>query len=174
MAEAVIPALVITEIAATAGATYASYAAAKAQNEAIEASMKSQAEALRIQQKQLAEQAGLEKMRNIARAQQIIGRLRVAAGEAGVGIAGSYDALIRQTLYETALNEKIIQQNYLNQVQYARTAAQANMARLQGRTISPGLAAFESFAAYAPQLVNTGLAIKRMQTMQQLSGRTNV
>lgn len=120
--------------AATTGlGIYSNYSAARQQNQAIERSMAEQNKALEVTQQQIAEQAGLERFKSARRAHQIEGKLRVAAGDAGLGMGGTWAALSRQAGMDEAINQAIIQSNFDNQIAAARSGTRANLISLEGQ-----------------------------------------
>ena len=130
-------------------------AGAKSQNAAIGRSMRSQAEAAGIQQNQLAQRAGLERRKRIAEARQIEGRIRVLAAADGVGVGGSWLALLRQADADAATNLQTLDTNYANQIAAVRSGAQANLDALSARVQNELLAAFAGGA----RGYQTGLSI---------------
>lgn len=127
---------------------------ARQQNKAMARSMDSQARAVEIQQRQLAQQAGLERMSNERREAQAIGRIRAAAGSAGVS-GGSVAALENQAAADAAINNTTILANYRNQIDAVRTGGQANLDQLASQYQSPILAGISG----AMRGAQTGLAI---------------
>jgi hypothetical protein len=144
-----------TTALAIGASTYLSAQAAKRQNEAIENAMSSQQGSTIAAQGQIAERAGLERLKASRQAAQIEGKLRVAAAEAGTGIGGSFARLSLQNTFDEGLNQKIIQQNYENQIAGVRSGLAANLDQLESQTVSPILAAF----AGGVSGLSTGLSI---------------
>lgn len=133
-------------------------AAAMQRNQAISAAMQSQVKAAKTQQEQLAEAASVERMKTMRTSQQLQGRVRVAAAQAGATSEGSFEAFDRQAAFDAGLNKAIIDRNLFNQQQAVRSGAQANLASLSGSTQNPFLAAFGG----GVQGMQTGLAIGQM------------
>ena len=79
----------------------------KAERQRVQAAQQVQ----RVQTKQVQRQAAVEQTKSMNRAHLIRSRIRVAAGESGIGLGGTYEALVRQTDIDQAFNEDIIQQN---------------------------------------------------------------
>lgn len=130
----------LVTLAAAGASTFLTIEQARAQNKAIQRSMNSQAQAAGIQQEQLVEQAAVERRRIQNQTQQIEGRLRVAAGESGVGLGGSMEALGRQAQIDQATNLAILDSNLDNQQQRVQSGLEANLASLSAQTQNPLLA----------------------------------
>jgi len=139
--------------AAAAGAT--AYEGVRKQNAAIEASQRAQGEAAGLQQQQLTEAAALERNKRINEANMIRSRLRVSAGERGVGMAGSTAAFMRQLDYAASMNMAIINRNLANQNRAVMSGAQANIAALTAGLGNRLLSAFSGALGGA----STGLQI---------------
>lgn len=75
-----------------------------------------QLKAITAEQKQVAAQAELEKAKTINRANAIQSRIRVAAGESGIGLGATYNALQRQTEYDATINNRIADLNAMAQI----------------------------------------------------------
>lgn len=140
---------------------------AKAHNKAISASIKSQRSAAAAQGKQISEQAALEKLKRQREAEQVRGRLRVAAGEAGVGTTGSFGALLRQSDFDLALNQSIIEKN--RESQAARVASEFRAGAIstaaQGQnvglsTLSGGLAGLSTGISIQSAIKSLGDQLK--------------
>ena len=129
--------------------------AASQQNKAISAGMDAQARAAAIQQQQLASQTGQAQQERVREANQLAARIRVARGEAGVGLGGSTAAVLRQADFDAASDINTIGQNYLMSAQRVRSGADAGMIELENRTQNPILTAFLG----GMQGLNTGLQI---------------
>lgn len=130
----------IATLAATGITTYLSIQQARSQNAAISRAQASQVNAAAVQQEQLVEQAAVERRRIQNQTQQIEGRLRVAAGEAGVGLGGSTAALDRQAGIDQATNLTILDNNLENQQQRVTSGLEANLASLSANQQNPLLA----------------------------------
>jgi len=84
-----------------------------------------QTRAARIQERQIKAQSALEKQKTARMGHQIRSTLRVAAGEpGGVGLGGTYEALMRQADLDQAINMEIISRN-------AQMAAESAYSRIQ-------------------------------------------
>jgi len=123
---ATVPLLII---GSTAVGVATSARAASQQNRYVEQGYANQEEAARLQARQLGEQeialseqrvvtieqlnrqADIERMKRVNEADQIRGRLRVAAGAAGVGMGGSFGALERQSEFDESANLAILEGN---------------------------------------------------------------
>ncbi len=68
-------------------------------------------EAQLVRARQVQAQAALEEQKNFNEAHLIRSRIRVAAGESGIGLGGTYEALMRQADYDAYINSEIIKQN---------------------------------------------------------------
>lgn len=133
-----IPLAIGTALAGTA----MSVMQASAQNAAIQQSMKAQQDATRAQQAQLADQAGLEKEKIRRQTGQVIGRLRVAGGEAGLGFGGTMDALQQQANMDMGMNLSAMDQGYWNQIGALHSNHRASMAQMRGQAQNPLLSGF--------------------------------
>ena len=76
--------------------------------------------AIAVNQKQIAASKSLEAAKLANRANMVRSRLRVAAGESGMGMGGTYEALMRQTDYEEAVEGEILTRNALAEIASAR------------------------------------------------------
>ncbi len=128
---------------------YGSYASAKAQNEANERyqqrGAEATAQAVQVGTQQVQAQAQLQKAKRLNESHMLVSRLRVAAGEMGVGMGGSYGALVRQADYDTEMNRRIIDRNAEMQIARIRSGGTAQLAQLAGGLRqNPILAAFAS------------------------------
>jgi hypothetical protein len=138
--------------AASAGGSAASAVlSANAQKDNIEAQQRANRAAAIEQSKQLTSQAALERQkRAIERARQV-GAIRVASGEAGLSISGSFEALQRQALIDEQIDRKILATNLNNAIKRVSSgAAQSNLALGGQRTnavmagITGGLTGFDA------------------------------
>src|SRR5436190_22944530 len=129
------PMFAIPAALAIAGAATTAIAASR-QNHAIGQAAGSQREQAALQQahitraaalqiQQVGEQAALETLRLKHETEQIMGRLRVTAADAGTGMGGSFQALSRQAFVDQALNAAIVQHNYENSVLRIRSDSEA-------------------------------------------------
>jgi len=92
----------------------ASFEGARQQNKYARRQAKAQNQALAIQAEQLGEQSQQQMTQQQREAARIQGRLRVAAGESGLGAGGTFDALTRQTTLNLSENIGNIQSNLAN------------------------------------------------------------
>ena len=153
-------------LAITAATATVSVMAARRQNEAMEDAAQAQIRQGQAQQTQIQDQSAIERMQHQREAGRIRGRLRVAAGEAGVGIGGSYDALIRQADFDEALNLSILDRNTANAMDSARAGLQVDLARISANTQNPFIAGFMG----GMQGLSTGLRIVGgIQGLQKLN-----
>jgi hypothetical protein len=115
MASALIPALLIGGISAGAS-VYGSYQQAQAQNKYMEATYKSEVNVANAKNRMIVAQHSEEERRISTQAQLIRSRIRAAAGEAGIGLGGTYQNLIQQADFDAARNEQIANQNTQGQL----------------------------------------------------------
>lgn len=157
-------------IGATLAAVSAASTAAAAyqQNQAIQRSMQSQVKAAKTQQEQLADAASVERLKTMRTSQQLQGRIRVAAAQAGATSEGSFEAFDRQAAFDAGLNTAVIDRNLFNQQRAVRSGTQANLASLSGSTQNPFLAAFGG----GVQGMQSGLAIGG--AVDQIGGQQKV
>lgn len=127
-------------LAATGATAFLQVQQARAQNKAISRAQASQQKAAGVQQRQLVEQAAVERRRIQDQTQQIEGRLRVAAGESGVGLGGSTAALGRQAQFDQASNLSILGSNLGNEQARVQSGLEANLANLSANQQNPLLA----------------------------------
>jgi len=119
-----IPAAIIAASTAAVG-TATSIASTRAQQKSqadyAEASARSQRKAAIASQQQVRQKQAIEKLRATNRAHLIRSQIRVAAGESGIGLGGTYESLMRQADYDDSMNTRIIDSNA--DVDMARIAA---------------------------------------------------
>lgn len=128
--------------AGAAVATGLSLYSAGQQNQAISAAQRSQAESAAIGQRQLQQAAGQQQAQRVDEARVLTARIRVARGEAGVGLGGSTAAVTRQADFDAAEDLLTINMNALMGVQGIRSGSQAQIAQLGAQTANPLVAAF--------------------------------
>ncbi len=116
---------------------FSSYEQAKSQQDYQSAVQSAQRKAVGIQNAQLSDQAALERLKSHNQANLIRSRLRVAAGESGIGFGGTYEALVRQADYDEGLNAEIINRNLMNGIKASNSQLQVGQPQL-----NPLLAAF--------------------------------
>jgi len=132
------------------------FAQAQQRNQALESSMNAQNRALGVQQQQLVDQTAIERQRIERQQQQIEGRIRVLAGESGIGTtSGTALALQQQNEHDAGLNFAILDRNLRNNLAAVQTGAAANMQQLQSQAQNPLLSAFTG----ALTGMNSGLSI---------------
>lgn len=144
-----------TALASTAATAGASAYQASQQNKALRRSEESTRRATEVQNRQLAAAAGQELEVRRREADQTRGRIRVSAGEAGIGLGGSYAAMMRQADFDLAMNQQIIRQNFMNNVNATNSGYMASMAQLSAQRRNPLLDAFTG----GLQGMSTGLSI---------------
>lgn len=142
IAESIALASVVTAVGAAGTSAYAANQASRRQNRVAKAVQESTARAAEIQSRQLKAAAALEKQKQVAAAERVRGRIRVAAAAAGFEDVGSYEAFLRQSQYDTALNTTVIDQNLGNTLARVVSGRDAGLAEIGGRFTSPVLAAF--------------------------------
>lgn len=106
---AVIPLIIGAGTGAMGATTSAAQARQAGRYERRRVSAEQQAQL--VQGRQVQQQADLEQKKSFNQAHLIRSRIRVAAGESGIGLGGTYLALMRQADYEEFINAEIIQQN---------------------------------------------------------------
>lgn len=126
---------------ATAGGLAALQATQAAEkNASLKRAQEAQAKAVALQSQQITEQQAVQRNQMTNRANLLQSRLRVAAGESGLGLGGTYQALARQTDYDAAMNQRISAINAKNAILNVRSGGRANIAQLQGQMDNPALA----------------------------------
>lgn len=124
--------------ASTAVGTGASILGAQQQNRAVRRSIESTRRAGQIQEQQTSKQASQELERIRRERDQIVGRLRVAAGQAGtVTSATSFGDLTMQTGTDASINSQIVMENFQSQIDAIRTGTQANVDSAASRYRNP-------------------------------------
>ena len=156
---------------AVAGAGTAAYSASE-QNKAVRKAAGTTRAAAELQARQLMDSAKLESYKAALKAEQVRGRIRVAAASAGLSTdAGSFSALAQQNALDEALNQAIIQQNQQNQVNAVLSGGAADIARLMAQRQNALLAGIQGGIAGA----QTGLAIGgALQGLQGLNAPTSI
>lgn len=114
-----------------------SAASASAQNSIARAQQAALHRAVGVQQQQVVDAAELERRKRLNEAAMIAGRLRVAAGDAGTGFGGSYQALQRQADYDLALNDAIAARNLRANLVAIRTGGQAQALQIAAQRTNP-------------------------------------
>ena len=142
-------------LAIAAAAAASSAIAASQQNKNVRAAQNAAVKAATTQTKQLQASAAVERQKRIDDAQRLEGRLRVAAGESGIGFGGTYMALARQGEIDLGTNLAILNANLHNQIANVRSGGQADLTVLQSQIHSVALDSFSGFLSGA----ESGLAI---------------
>jgi hypothetical protein len=101
---------------------------AKAQQKAIDAQLATQQQEIRV-----AEVAELNERQRVARKEQA--RIKVAAGEAGLNIGGSVEALLKDSLFQNQLASERTRLNAESQQNAAIAEANSMHSRIQSPTI---------------------------------------
>ena len=112
------------------------YEGAQRQNKAAKKAIESQNRAAATQTRQVNAAAALEAQKIAAQNARIRGLLRVTAAEQG-GEGGSFDALMRQTAQDEALNLSILETNRKNQISAVLSGAEANLIALTSKLTNP-------------------------------------
>jgi len=150
-------AIIAAAIAALTAGTSAT--AAVMQNKQANESAQRQMEL--VQQQQAAQmavarrQTEIEKAKRINEANLIRSRLRVAAGESGLGYGGTYNAMMRQADYDAGMNVRLLDENLANSFLAIGLGGQAQKASLVPMQASPLLSGITG----GLQGFATGLAI---------------
>lgn len=137
------------------GSGIAGHRAATAQRRSIRDAMQHRRQAQTIQQRQLAAQAAQAREQRVSEGHQVRGRLRVAAGEAGTGMGGSFAAMMRQADFDEFRGLDAIDRNLAMQLDAVRSGAQADLTQLRAQAPNPILSAFMG----GVQGLSTGLSI---------------
>ena len=142
--------------AATAGMGYLSTQEQKeAAYEAAEKQGLAGKEAAEVGMGQAAEQAAIGRAKRISQARLLQSRLRAAAGEAGIGTGGTYQAINRQIAYDTAINQDILARRLAQNYRISRAGFASQLAGVGSFAASPIVEAFLA----GMQGTTTGLAI---------------
>jgi len=135
--------------------------AGETQAEYMRRSYASQQEAVSAENRMIRDQETLEKKKAINQARLIASRIRVTAGESGLGFGGTYEALLRQSDYDTAINLGIIGQNAQNQF----ASAAGKMQPINSREYNPLFAGLSAgIGGYA-----TGLSLGDSLTRKRIA-----
>jgi hypothetical protein len=134
-----------------------SIASAVQQNRAVRSAKAATGQANIVQRRQITDQNNLERLKILRRSAQLRGRLRVAAGEAGLGDFGSLALLDQQNTLDTALNLDVLRTNERSLLDRAASEYRADNARLTGQLRSSLLSGFEGALGGA----SSGLSIAR-------------
>jgi len=121
-------------VGATTGGVTA-YMSARQAEKAAKAQEKYEVKAFKENARQIESQMQMERFKSVNRANFIRSRIRVAAGESGIGYGGTYMALMNQADYDDYITSDIIGQNAANAIR----AAQSQL-RPRPATINPLIA----------------------------------
>ncbi len=139
---------------AVASAAASTYGAIE-QNQAVSRQKKAARQAADVQKKQLIDQASVEQFKRKNQAEQVLGRLRVSAAEAGVDFSGSYGQLETQAQIDQAINNAIAQRSLDNNTRRVQSDLQSALAGLASHEQNVILSSFQG----AIQGASTGLSI---------------
>lgn len=144
----------ITAAAGSAMSGATSYMQAKSQQEYQSAAQKAQRKAVGVQNAQLSDQAALERLKSHNQANLIRSKLRVAAGESGIGTGGTYEAMMRQADYDEGINAEIIGRNLMNSIAASNSRLQPSQPLM-----NPLLAGFMGFMGGAGSGLQIGSSV---------------
>ncbi len=129
------------------------------QNRAQQEAADAQSALARQQARQLMtvaqQKAQIERGKKINEGNLVRSRLRVAAGESGIGYGGTFEALMRQIDFDASSNVAIVEQNLSNRLSSIRLGEASQLASLTAIPDSPILAGLSS----GVQGFSTGLSI---------------
>jgi hypothetical protein len=133
----------------------------------------SQQAAAAIQMRQLGQQTAMEKQNEIRRTEQVIGRLRVARGEAsGLSLgSGSTNALIRQATFDAGSNLDILDRNLANNYAAVQSGTEAQLIQTAAMRQSPILAAFNAALGSASTGLSIAGGIQQQQYLKEQQAR---
>lgn len=114
-----------------------------AQNENIRKAGSANADATRLQYGQIDEAAALEVRKRAAQTQLARGRLRVLAGDSGLGFDGSFSALEDQQIRNDRIDTAIIDRNAYDAKVNAASQLKASLIRLFSGTGNPILSGLQ-------------------------------
>ena len=141
---------------ATAGVSaMAASSAAKSQNKMIQDQMLLARRQEAAQKEQMSEVAKLEKDKVRRTTDTALARLRVAGGEQGVGLEGSFNALALEQVFNMSLEHAIMDRNLAMNTRAAGFQMNQQLLGLQRQEVDPGAAAFTA----GLEGLATGLAI---------------
>lgn len=144
-------ALVITAITTAATAGTAAYQ----QNRGVKRAQRAQTKAALAEQQQLSKLAAQGLQRRRFEGEAVRKRIRVAAGEAGSDLSGSFAALATQSVYDEIVNVETLKENFSIQQKRVQAGLEADLSRLEMDKRNPLLAALTG----ALGGVGTGLQI---------------
>jgi hypothetical protein len=119
-------------------AAYGSYQQASAQSDYMKKAYAAQGTAIGAQNRMIRAQETNESRKAINQSHLIESRIRVTAGESGMGMGGTALALMRQVDYDTLMNTNIIHQNAINSF----GAAASGMQPIRANTYNPLIEGF--------------------------------
>ena len=131
------------------------------QNDAAKKTKEASGRAATVQSQQVKSAADLERLKTLRRSAQIRGRLRLAAGEAGLDEGSSLDALTQQNELDTGLNLGVIQENTTNRQNLIGSELSVQLARLSGTYRNALLSGFEGGLGGAQQGLQLGSSLER-------------
>ena len=141
---------------ATAGVSaMAASSAAKSQNKMIQDQMLLARRQEAAQKEQMSEVAKLEKDKVVNVTETALARLRVAGGEQGVGLEGSFNALALEQVFNMSLEHAIMDRNLAMNTRAAGFQMNQQLLGLGRQKVDPGAAAFTA----GLEGLATGLAI---------------
>lgn len=151
----------IVGVAAGGAQTAASISGQRAQAHAQRKAVRQQNAAITQQQKQISAQETVERQKAFDRSHQIRSRIRVAAGESGLGTGGSVDAMLRQADYDEAQNADILSDNAANQRAYLdSTRARYHRPNQILQGIVAGLGGLSTGLSIGSSVMSAGSAMK--------------
>jgi hypothetical protein len=140
----------------TAGVSaMAASSAAKSQNKMIRDQMLLAREQEKAQKEQMSAVTELEKAKVGRTTETALARLRVAGGEQGVGLDGSFNALALEQMFNKSLEYAIMDRNLAMNTQAAGFQMQQQLLGLRKQYVDPGTAALTA----GLEGMATGLAI---------------
>jgi len=146
--------------AASAGMSAAqSYATRESSEEFAEASAAAQRKAAKESMKGVREAEAAERLKAENRAHLIRSQIRVAAGESGIGLGGTYEALMREADYDEYMNVLMIRRNA--EANLRRIAA--GLSPVQTAVTSPFFSGLQGGMAGVQTALNIGASIKTLQ-----------
>ncbi len=131
-------------------AAYGANEDAKAQKAGQSQALTAQVQAAGVAREQVKAQGDLEKQKNFDAAHRLRSTARVAAGEAGLGLSGSTNAILRQISFDAQANNIIINRN-----------TNMGLARIQSgiQPVGPAIDPFTNALVAGMQGAGSGLAI---------------
>lgn len=155
-----ISALAIAASAASAGS--AAYAADR-QNKLAGKAKKQARRAAEIQRDQIAAQAEQERQSRIKEAEQIRGRLRVAAAENGISTGNTFEALIRQNDFDLATDLSTLNRNLANNNARVQSGLAAEEIAIKSSRRNPLIEGFTSGLGGFSSGLSIGNGIREIQ-----------